>query len=220
MSEDEGFLQRWSRRKQGVIRDDEEPVENGASDQAQPSGEAKSDDLGEPVADQDIVEQEVASEPEPPGDEDMPPLESIDESGNVAAFFSPRVSEGLRQAALRRLFRQPKYNVVDILDDYAEDYSKPIAMGNIITSDMRYRAEQARKRLEAKLKESLVEKEDKTESEVADPERVAATAEPEAAENDENVAEKTESLAQSEDPESATDDTSEDEDSKPSPRRV
>ncbi|MFW5815640.1 MAG: DUF3306 domain-containing protein, partial [Wenzhouxiangella sp.] len=75
-----------------------------------------------------------------------------------------RVSEGLRRAALRRLFRQPKYNVVDMLDDYAEDYSKPVALGSVVTADMRYRAEQAAKRMQRKLKESLAEQDETSES--------------------------------------------------------
>ncbi len=201
MSEDEGFLQRWSRRKQGITRDDEEPSE-ADPDQVSPAAEVRPEEPDPTVAAEAAAETDSEPEPEPPGDEDMPPLESIDKSGNVAAFFSPRVSEGLRQAALRRLFRQPKYNVVDMLDDYAEDYSKPVAMGNILTSDMRYRAEQARKRLEAKLKESLAENNDGPEGPedaAGQPDAVASTAEPETTDTEEGVAESSESMAQVED---------------------
>ncbi|MFP4207920.1 MAG: DUF3306 domain-containing protein [Wenzhouxiangella sp.] len=161
MSEDEGFLQRWSRRKQAALQDDE-PDEAERADSAQASDDpavpetAPSDGASEQL---DAASAEVAEpEPEPPGDEDMPPLESIDKTGDVSPFFSPRVSNALRQAALRRLFRQPKYNVVDMLDDYAEDYSKPALLGNIVTADMRYRAEQAAKRVERLYKESLAKK--------------------------------------------------------------
>ncbi len=215
MSEDEGFLQRWSRRKQGIDRDDEEP--NAADhEQAAPSAEDPVDGPDEALA----ADSEAEPEPEPPGDEDMPPLESIDEGGSVAAFFSPRVSEGLRQAALRRLFRQPKYNVVDILDDYAEDYSKPVAMGNILTADMRYQAEQARKRLEARLKEGLAEKEDGAEEPADEPQTVASTADSETTTHDEDVADTGESLAQAEDSDEAVRDASEDEDSESDSRQV
>lgn len=157
MTEDEGFLERWSRRKQSALRDDEvsEDDASPAPEVDEEAGPAESS-AAEPGAGP-ASEPELELEPEPPGDEDMPPLESIDESGSVAAFLSPRVSEGLRRAALRRLFRQPKYNVVDMLDDYAEDYSKPVALGSVVTADMRYRAEQAAKRIERKLKESLAE---------------------------------------------------------------
>lgn len=167
MTEDEGFLQRWSRRKQSALRDDEvsEDEASEAPEAADEPGTAGDASAADAAAGPDP---ETASgpgvEPEPPGDEDMPPLESIDEGGSVAAFLSPRVSEGLRRAALRRLFRQPKYNVVDMLDDYAEDYSKPVALGSIVTADMRYRAEVAAKRMERKLKESLADQDEATDA--------------------------------------------------------
>ncbi|NDY95643.1 DUF3306 domain-containing protein [Wenzhouxiangella limi] len=180
MTEDEGFLQRWSRRKQSALRDDEV-----SEDESQTPGADEEAGLIEPSAEEaSSAELEAGSaseaelEPEPPGDEDMPPLESIDESGSVAAFLSPRVSEGLRRAALRRLFRQPKYNVVDMLDDYAEDYSKPVALGSVVTADMRYRAEQAAKRMERKLKESLADKDEEGESVAATDVNTEAPAEP------------------------------------------
>lgn len=166
MTEDEGFLQRWSRRKHSVLRDEQTPESEeseapGVDDQGHTPSEAvpaqqASDDLKSSTRSE--------AESEPPGDEDMPPLESIDEGGSITAFFSPRVSEGLRRAALRRLFRQPKYNVVDMLDDYAEDYSKPAALGSIVTADMRYRAEQAAKRMERKLKEAMADQDNKVDS--------------------------------------------------------
>jgi hypothetical protein len=169
MSEDEGFLQRWSRRKQDALREEIEaetdpleqpdvrdPAEANDRSQAEEADAVlveASEDASDAASDPD------ADEPEPPGDEDMPPLESIDQGGSIKPFMSPRVSEGLRRAALRRLFRQPKYNVVDMLDDYAEDYSKPVALGNIVTADMRYRAEQAAKRMARIYKESTSEQE-------------------------------------------------------------
>lgn len=164
MTEDEGFLQRWSRRKQSALRDDEVSEDESQTPEAdQEAGPAEPSAADAPSAELEAGS-ESELEPEPPGDEDMPPLESIDESGSVAAFLSPRVSEGLRRAAMRRLFRQPKYNVVDMLDDYAEDYSKPVALGSVVTADMRYRAEQAAKRMERKLKESLAEQDEASDS--------------------------------------------------------
>lgn len=162
MSEDEGFLQRWSRRKQDALREESEaepvdPVENEESEVAADLSLHDEDDAVTIEA-SEAADAEV-DEPEPPGDEDMPPLESLDQGGSIKPFMSPRVSDGLRRAALRRLFRQPKYNVVDMLDDYAEDYSKPVALGNIVTADMRYRAEQAAKRMARIYKESTSEQE-------------------------------------------------------------
>jgi hypothetical protein len=165
MTEDEGFLQRWSRRKQSALRDEEQDSGGETPESAEVADESGAVAQNPPVdAPSDDGDGQPAAEAEPPGDEDMPPLESIDQGGSVQPFFSPRVSEGLRRAALRRLFRQPKYNVVDMLDDYAEDYSKPAALGSIVTADMRYRAEQAAKRAERKLKDALATKVEETDS--------------------------------------------------------
>ena len=40
-------------------------------------------------------------------------------------FFDPQVDEKLRQAALREMFGDPHFNVMDGLDTYIDDYSKP-----------------------------------------------------------------------------------------------
>ena len=42
-----------------------------------------------------------------------------------AEYFDPRVDEKLRQTALRELFRDPHFNVMDGLDTYIDDYSLP-----------------------------------------------------------------------------------------------
>jgi len=165
--EDEPFLRRWTRRKSDAAANPELPEpERPESELPDGADQPAREEAGE-AADVDGAAPDAAENREHKSDEDMPPLESIDQGGSVTPFMSPRVSEGLRRAALRRLFSQPKYNVVDMLDDYAEDYSKPVALGDIVTSDMRYRAEQAAKRMKEKLKESLAEK-DAGDAEVPD----------------------------------------------------
>ncbi|MCW8906799.1 MAG: DUF3306 domain-containing protein [Sedimenticola sp.] len=91
---------------------------------------------------------EPASEepPVPPGDDDMPPLSSLDESSDYSGFFSERVSEALRQQALRKLFHSPSLNLCDGLDDYAEDFTSFIPLGDIITADMRHQLVMAEER--------------------------------------------------------------------------
>ena len=52
-------------------------------------------------------------------------------------------------AALRQLFRSPKFNVIDGLDDYCEDYTRFDPLGSIMTAELRHHAERlARKALE------------------------------------------------------------------------
>ncbi len=151
-SEDgESFLQRWSRRKHRAARSEQ---------QAETAQSGRTPD--ETAADMALAPAEIGSdseasatespEPEPPGDEDMPPLDSIDQGGSVRDFFSPNVSRKLRGAALKRLFSQPEFSAPDLLEEYAGDYSKPTPLGDTVTAEMRYRAEQALKFAERKLK--------------------------------------------------------------------
>lgn len=124
----EPFLRRWSRLKaDSATRPDEASV---------PEAEPGS---GAPGQDEKQQGQEEAAEL-PPGDEDMPPLESLDENSDFSGFMSPRVSAALRKQALRKLFRSPKFNVISELDDYIDDYRNYPALGDIMTSDMKHAA--------------------------------------------------------------------------------
>lgn len=126
-SEHEGFLERWSRRKQ------------------QPEDE--------PEALPEAIEPlEETLEPEEPAltDEDMPDIETLAPDSDVSPFFSPGVSERLRQKALRKIFHSARYNVKDGLDDYDEDFTLLQPLGDTDTWDWRRQRERIRKRLEEK----------------------------------------------------------------------
>jgi hypothetical protein len=127
---DEPFLKRWSRLKS----------DSAAAATPQVPAPVPEDATAGPPQD--------AAEPEalPPGDEDMPPLESLDESSDFSGFMSPRVSAALRKQALRKLFRSPKFNVISELDDYIDDYRNFPALGDIVTSDMKHAAAELLKR--------------------------------------------------------------------------
>ena len=68
--------------------------------------------------------------PEVPAPE-LPPVESLDFESDFGAFLRAKVDEGVRRAALRKLFSDPRFNIMDGLDIYIEDYSKedPIPAG-------------------------------------------------------------------------------------------
>jgi hypothetical protein len=125
----ESFLQRFSRRKQEA----RQAPETTAASEAEAPGEAPS--------------------PEPT-DADMPPLETLGADSDYTGFLSAKVSEGLRRAALRKLFHSEQFNVIDELDDYAEDFTSFTALGDLVTSDMRHRMElEARRAAEALVRE-------------------------------------------------------------------
>ncbi|MES9989200.1 MAG: DUF3306 domain-containing protein, partial [Candidatus Thiodiazotropha endolucinida] len=99
----------------------------------------------QPLAERD----ESDEEQQQPGDEDMPSLESLDENSDYSGFLSPRVSDQLRQVALRKLFHSAAFNVCDGLDDYAEDFTSFEKLGDVMTADLRHRLEQEADRQQA-----------------------------------------------------------------------
>ena len=55
----------------------------------------------------------------------LPPIESLTFDSDFAPFLKPEVDESLKRAALKKLLRDPRFNVMDGLDVYIDDYSKP-----------------------------------------------------------------------------------------------
>ena len=96
VDDEEHFLSRWSRRKLESKQD---------APAALPAAELPAAEPAAPAA--------QATEPEVP--QGM--------STEYRAFFDPKVDEKLRQAALRGLFSDPHFNVMDGLDTYIDDYS-------------------------------------------------------------------------------------------------
>jgi hypothetical protein len=107
---DDNFLSRWSRRKHEVRRGVE--VEEAPKPPSAPVVEAHP--APRPT---DAAEAEAAVE--------TPPLESLTPESDFAPFMNSRVDPGLRRQALKTLFSDPRFNVMDGLDVYIDDYSKP-----------------------------------------------------------------------------------------------
>lgn len=140
---DEGFLHRWSRRKQDVA--EEQSVQDGAP--LEPGTEFLQQADAEGALEEPLLT-----------DADMPPIESLDEGSDYSGFMSPDVSDQLRNLALRKLFHIPVFNLRDGLDDYDDDYTSFVKLGNIITCDMKHMLEvEARKKAEKLLAEQEAE---------------------------------------------------------------
>ena len=110
-------------------------------------------------------------------DADMPPLDSLNEDSDFSPFMSPGVSDALRQAALRRLFRSPQMNVLCELEGEFFDAHGYVPLGNIVTHDMRAAIEREMEKAKASAREKLQEAIDSppedTVAESAPPERTA-----------------------------------------------
>jgi hypothetical protein len=55
--------------------------------------------------------------------QNLPPIESLTSESDFAAFMQPKVPDALKRQALKKLFAQPQFNVMDGLDVYVDDYS-------------------------------------------------------------------------------------------------
>ena len=54
----------------------------------------------------------------------LPAPETLQFDSDFAAFMQAKVEETVRRAALKRLFSDPRFNVMDGLDIYIDDYTK------------------------------------------------------------------------------------------------
>lgn len=62
----------------------------------------------------------AAEVPEAP----LPPVDQLDFESDFTAFMKSKVvEEGVKRAALKKLFSDPRFNVQDGLDTYIDDYS-------------------------------------------------------------------------------------------------
>jgi len=113
-----GFsLRRWSRRKLDASR-------AAATPPVPAPAPAPAPDLSSQPA---VVPPPAGERGEAPGDPaaPLPPVESLDFNSDFKQFLGPKVEETVKRAALRKLFQDPRFNVIDGLDVYLDDYSIP-----------------------------------------------------------------------------------------------
>ena len=105
-------LARWSRRKQEATRDD--------ADAARPASSASPATAGADA----IAGTSASPTPVPTPNPTLPPIESLTPESDFTPFFKPDVDPTLKRQALRKLFSDPHFNVMDGLDVYIDDYTK------------------------------------------------------------------------------------------------
>lgn len=54
---------------------------------------------------------------------ELPALETLRFESDFGAFMRAKVDEGVKRAALKKLFSDPRFNIMDGLDVYIDDYS-------------------------------------------------------------------------------------------------
>jgi hypothetical protein len=115
----DGFLGRWSKRKLDVKEGravEAEPDVSPAlpSPQPSPASGRGSEDAG--------LAPSVPSIPPPLTLDDVKVLTG---ESDFARFVAPDVAPEVKNAAMRKLFADPRYNVMDGMDVYIDDYSQP-----------------------------------------------------------------------------------------------
>ena len=122
-AESESFLARWSRRKLAAERTAERPAESVAPDEA--AALPPSDGSQEGVEGAPVPATAAQAEPAATTEVPLPPIESLDGlRSDYEAFFQQPVAEELRRAALKKLFADPHFNQMDMMDVYVDDYTQ------------------------------------------------------------------------------------------------
>ena len=118
-----GFLSRWSRRKlrrgeavaePAVVSVTELPLERPQAPMAVAAAEV------EPAA--PPTAPPAAPSPPPPT---LADVAALTRESDYARFVAPGVDAGVKNAALKKLFTDPHFNLMDGLDTYIDDYGKP-----------------------------------------------------------------------------------------------
>lgn len=103
----EPFLSRWAKRKS--------QARSGAAPEAP-------EPVPKPAA---AAAEAAASEAQSAPPQALPPVESLTPQSDFTGFMQPKVDEALRRRALKTLFQDPHFNLMDGLDVYIGDYSIP-----------------------------------------------------------------------------------------------
>jgi hypothetical protein len=132
----DGFLGRWSRRKQDVRegRPPVEPVESVAPAApalpavARPPAGPRGPAAREAPSPASALAAQPAAPAAPPVEVPAPTLADAREltpASDFKPFMARGVAPDVRNAAMKKLFADPHFNVMDRLDTYIDDYGQP-----------------------------------------------------------------------------------------------
>ena len=131
IEDDDNFFSRWSRRKAQVRSGAPLPAEP-APPLARVAPPAAASDGKAAVSTETSAQ---AEQPAPP----PPTLEDVAEltpQSDFKRFVGRGVSPEVRNAAVKKLFTDPHYNVMDGLDIYIDDYSQPSPLSAAMMAKM------------------------------------------------------------------------------------
>lgn len=155
---EEGFLRRWARRKTetnaGI-----EPAPEPASDIVVAPAAARVPVAEAVAAGQTAPAQPTPVQPTPSQPIVLPTMDDVAQltpESDFSAFVARGVDQAVRRSALKKLFADPHFNVMDKLDMYMDDYNVASPMSSEMLASLKHSksffdqaAEEARKRAEA-----------------------------------------------------------------------
>ena len=124
-----GFLSRWSRRKAEVRegRAPEEPMPTSAALQrpnlttSNPSAAQASHAIAVNAAQAASPPNEAAAKPAP----SLADAQQLTPESDFTGFMARGVAPDVKNAAMKKLFTDPHFNVMDRMDIYIDDYTQP-----------------------------------------------------------------------------------------------
>ena len=123
----DGFLSRWARRKADARSG--APTLGGSPASSAPAGTGEPPlptlpaPAGAPAAPAPTTTPTVAPQPT-----QLPTLDDVarlTKDSDFSPYVARNVDAGVRNAAMKKLFSDPHFNVMDGLDTYIDDYGKP-----------------------------------------------------------------------------------------------
>ena len=121
------FFSRWSRRKQGLETTDPVPPKTDNSQALAVGGQANLPSQSSVLPAEGAVDAKAASDQAA----DRPPLPNLEDaraltpSSDFQPFMQQGVAADVRNTAVKKLFTDPHFNVMDGLDIYIGDYNTP-----------------------------------------------------------------------------------------------
>jgi hypothetical protein len=123
-SSGDGFLSRWSHRKQALRKGEVLPEPEIAKkevilEQKRPIAGIES---AQNAPDLVVTEEEKKELPPAPTMQDV---QQLTPESDFKPFMRSDVSPEVKNAAMKQLFKDPHFNTMDMMDVYVDDYSKP-----------------------------------------------------------------------------------------------
>ena len=124
MTAGDGFLSRWSRRKAGsrsgaAVADAPAAPDADVARRSKPALPAAADTPAPGAA-----SVPARRPPKPPPLPTLDDVAALTHASDFSPFVARGVDAGVRNAAMKKLFSDPHFNVMDGLDTYIDDYGK------------------------------------------------------------------------------------------------